>query len=98
MQCGAEWQSGGNEDPSEIEKLSGHASASAGQLLSCTVHTLNIPYLFVCFPTKPILGVGYNQLYILYLDIHYILHSAYRDTCLFVFFPICTGLLVGELV
>ena len=46
MQCGAEWQSGGNEDPSEIEKLSG--DASAGQLLSCTVHTLN-SCLFVCF-------------------------------------------------
>ena len=45
MQCGAEWQSGGNEDPSEIEKLSG--DASAGQLLSCTVHTLN-SCLFVC--------------------------------------------------
>ena len=43
QQCTAEW---GNEDPSEIEKLSG--DASAGQLLSCTVHTLN-SCLFVCF-------------------------------------------------
>ena len=49
--CSAEWgqhctEEWGNEDPSEIEKLSG--DASAGQLLSCTVHTLN-SCLFVCF-------------------------------------------------
>ena len=49
LQPRAERQSWGNEDPSEIEKLSSHASA--GQLLSCTVHTLNIP-LFVCLFSK----------------------------------------------